>query len=352
MEEIAIEIHKIFVTLDGSREILRDLSVVIERGHCLVVLGPSGSGKTTLLRTIAGFVRPREGMLKIFGEDMHGIPPESRKVSMLFQNRVMFEEQTVEENALCGQLRHKNRHEALNRLVELAEIFKFKETYLKKKYMELSGGEQQKAAFIRTFANAKKIVLLDEPIRAAFDLHQRWELMRGLREITQRERLTTVIVTHEFEEAAYLADNVMVLNPHRSWTNSLEELYRNPAHQHLARVLGYGNELRAEILIDESLREKLCPLVLRGSLPNCTNAKVAFFRPSSIQIDPNGRGFVVERVVFSGNNKRVMLRSNQDGHSIEAEVKQDIQLNIYQNVDAIIQVRDIKLFDKNGDLVR
>lgn len=323
---------------------MRKVNAVVKTGSCLALLGPSGSGKTTLLRAIAGFVRPEKGgTIKIFGNDMERKPAEHRPVSMLFQKPPLFDEKTVEDNSLFGLLNRKNRETARQQVRQLAEMFDF-ENFLKKKIKTLSGGERQRAAFIRAFANAKKIMLLDEPIHSAFDLHQRRLLMRAIKECARKENLTTIVVTHEYDEAAYLADEVLVLVDGESSGNTLREMYESPNNRNIAQILGYGNEIEAETILDDNLRAQKCPLRISGTLRNHKNASCAFFRPESVEVDSTGLGFIVESVIFSGAFNRLVLRAQHEDMLIEAIVSANEDYVCGDKVAAIVPAERIVFF--------
>lgn len=346
MPKNAIEISNLCVKLDG-RNIINRLSVDVEKEGCLALLGPSGSGKSTLLKTIAGLVRPERGsVVKIYGDEMWNVLPEERPVSMLFQKPAMFEEQTVETNALYGMLRIMDRSDALKEIEELAGLFRFPTRKLKEKYMHLSGGEQQKAAFIRIFGSAKEIVLLDEPIQAAFDLHQRRELLQSIKYIIKRKKLTAVVVTHEFSEAAFLCEKVMVLFDGESTVGNLREMYTSPNRQRLARVMGYGNELKADLILDQRLREKEFPLHIYPNPPHF-NADVAFIRPHDIKLKA-GHGFKIMEMQFFGSCVRVILKSEGGNTTIEAEISKNHNFTLNQSVMLEAEAKDIIYFNRDG----
>lgn len=348
MDNYAIETKNVAVSI-GRRQILKDVSFHVRQGECLALLGPSGCGKTTLLRVVAGFVRPDAGSVSIFGTDVRNEPPERRPVNMLFQKPPFFEEKTVEENALFG-LARRNRVAAIQRIKELAEIFDAV-SFLKAPVRTLSGGERQRAAFIRAFANARKIMLLDEPIHSAFDLHHRRVLLMALKECSNREQLTTIVVTHEYDEAAYLSNNVLVLTNGESSSGSLRDMYESPDSLNVARIFGYGNQVDARILFDRDRRAQECPVRIQGTLRNYSNAEWAFFRPDSVTVGTAADGFVVASVTFEGVFNRVALRAQHSNKLIEAIVTDSNHLNVGQEVAAGVSADKIMFFDRDGKRV-
>ena len=346
MTSYAIEAKNLAVSL-GGKQILKNVNFEVQKGQCLALLGPSGCGKTTLLRVVAGFVRPDAGAINIFGKAMGNELPERRPVNMLFQKPPFFEEKTVEENALFGLLKHKNRVDAIQRIRHLAEIFDAV-SFLKSPVGTLSGGERQRAAFIRLFANARSIMLLDEPIHSAFDLHQRRVLLTALKECANDEQLTTIVVTHEYDEAAYLSNNVLILTDGESSAGSLREMYESPNNLNVARILGYGNQIDARVMLDRDRRAQDCPIRITGTLKNYRDAEWAFFRPESIDVSRDGNGFVVTSVTFEGVSNRVSLRAQHNNRSIEAIVHEDAHIMVGEEVAAAISAERILFFERDG----
>lgn len=347
MTNYAIELKDIDVSI-GQRKVLKNVTFGVKSEQCLAVLGPSGCGKTTLLRVVAGFVRPDKGSVRILGTERVNDPPEKRPVNMLFQKPPLFDEKTVEENALFG-MRRKSRVAAAQRVRELADIFDSL-LFLKKRVGSLSGGEKQRAAFIRAFANAREIMLLDEPIHSAFDLHHRRVLLAAIKECAQREHLTMIVVTHEYDEAAYLTDDVLVLNDGEASSGLLRDMYESPNNLNIAHIFGHGNEVDAQILFDRDLRAQECPLNIQGTLKNYSNAASAFFRPDNVTVS-SGIGFVVTSIVFEGPFNRIVLRGVHHDRLIEALIPESNQIEIGQEVAAEICADKIMLFDRAGKRV-
>lgn len=253
---------------------------------------------------------------------------------MLFQKPPLFDERTVEENALFGLLRREDSLKARQRVKQLAQIFDLEDQFLKQEVGLLSGGERQRAAFIRAFANAKRIMLLDEPIHSAFDLHHRRVLLSALKECARKENLTTILVTHEYDEAAYLADMVVVLTNGESSSDTLREMYEAPNSLNVARILGYGNQMEADIMLDGDLRSQKCPVRISGTLKRYRNAAWAFFRPECVEVIRDGLGFTVTSVTFEGVCNRVVLRTQRGDGTIEAVVPEEKRFVIDEVVGA------------------
>jgi ABC-type Fe3+/spermidine/putrescine transport system ATPase subunit len=334
----------------AKKAILEDISLQAMRGEIIAVLGASGCGKTTLLRVIAGFVKADRGTVSILGSLANRKPPEQRSVSMLFQEPALFDDLSVAENALLA--RRRDRSEQLIRVEELADKFRLTE-HLNRKIRHLSGGEKQRAALIRTLVNAREIVLLDEPIKSAFNLDLRWNVMSAVKEYLQRESITTLVVTHDFEEAAYLASKMTVLVNRRACAlQSPNTMYLSPPSQQVARLLGSVNELPAETFLDPLRRENECPVkVIGGELRQMDGSRVVMFRPSSLHILKHGTAFQIKEVLPLGESYRVRLRPCNDASSVllEASVRQDEEVEVGSYVNLEIKRESVSVFNALGE---
>ncbi len=238
-----------FLTLDrldksfGGNPVLRGLSLEVEKGEIIALLGPSGSGKTTALRMIAGFEMPDRGRVLIEGNDVTPLPPERRHFGMVFQHYALFPHLTVGENVAFGLAgRSRSREETARRVAEglaLVDLAGF-ET---RRVGEISGGQQQRVALARALAPEPRVLLLDEPL-SNLDPTLRERTRRELRVAIQRVGITTVLVTHEQEEAFHLGDRVAVLQDgvlHQ--VGSPEDLYERPASRFVATFVGRASVL-------------------------------------------------------------------------------------------------------------
>jgi sulfate/thiosulfate transport system ATP-binding protein len=193
---------------------LRDVSLDIEDGAFVALLGPSGSGKTTLLRIIAGLESAEQGQILFGGEDVTDRAPQDRGIGFVFQNYALFRHMTVEHNIAFGlDVMKRSQRPAKDairaRVEELLELVQLS-GYGKRYPSQLSGGQRQRVALARALAREPTILLLDEPF-GALDAKVRRELREALREIHDRVGLTSLFVTHDYEEAFQLADKVAIL---------------------------------------------------------------------------------------------------------------------------------------------
>jgi molybdopterin-binding protein len=227
--------------------LLQDISFEVPAGGYGLIIGPSGSGKTTLLEAVAGHVAPLTGRVHLHGEDVSGVAPERRGVGFVYQNYHLFPHLDVRDNIQYGIRRGSLTASAqLERVGELAELLGI-DSLLDRSIHGLSGGETQRVALARALAPRPSILLLDEPF-AAVDPATRHMLRRELRAIHTHERVTTLQVTHDFDEALRLGDVVAVLAEGRiAQLGRPDEVFRYPNSAFVARFIGTGTVLRGEV---------------------------------------------------------------------------------------------------------
>jgi sulfate transport system ATP-binding protein len=222
----------------GDYHALRDVDLTIPNGSLTALLGPSGSGKSTLLRAIAGLEIPDEGTVVIGGEDVTFIPPQRREIGFVFQHYAAFKHLNVRDNVGFGpSIRKQPKAEIRARVDELLEIVGLA-GYQERFPSQLSGGQRQRMALARALAVQPKVLLLDEPF-GALDAKVREDLRSWLRRLQADTGVTTVLVTHDQEEALDVADHIAVLNAGRieQW-GTPREVYESPANEFVMTFLG------------------------------------------------------------------------------------------------------------------
>jgi sulfate transport system ATP-binding protein len=264
-----------FVALD-------DVSVDVATGSLTALLGPSGSGKSTLLRIVAGLESADAGSVVIDGIDVTGRPPQDRGVGFVFQHYAAFKHMTVYDNVAFGlKIRKRPKAEIADRVHRLLKLVQLEG--LQKRYpSQLSGGQRQRMGLARALAIEPAVLLLDEPF-GALDARVRAELREWLRRLHDETHTTTVIVTHDQEEAMDVADQVAVMSSGRiEQVGSPRAVYVEPANEFVMTFVG-----RAHRLGD------------------------GFVRPHDLEVtlEPNGatREVMIERVVHLGSHVRVEL---------------------------------------------
>ena len=235
----------------GATEVLRDVSLAVGRGEILALLGPSGSGKTTLLRLLAGFETADAGSIAIDGDDVARLPPARRGVGMVFQHYALFPHLSVAGNVAFGlETRGAARPEIARRVREALALVGL-QGYEERRIGELSGGQQQRVALARALAPEPRLLLLDEPL-SNLDPALRERTRRQLKRTIRQVGITTVLVTHEQEEAFDLGDRVAVLHAGRlDQVGRPEELYREPATRFVASFVGRSSRLPGEVVAVE-----------------------------------------------------------------------------------------------------
>ncbi len=222
----------------GDFAALDDVSIDIEAGQLTALLGPSGSGKSTLLRVIAGLETPDTGRVVIGDRDVTDVPPQGRDIGFVFQHYAAFKHMTVRDNVGFGlKVRKRPKAEINAKVDELLGIVGLA-GYQERYPSQLSGGQRQRVALARALAVEPKVLLLDEPF-GALDANVRAELRAWLRRLHEEVHVTTVLVTHDQEEAMELADRIVVLNQGAiEQTGAPRELYDAPANEFVMGFLG------------------------------------------------------------------------------------------------------------------
>jgi sulfate transport system ATP-binding protein len=232
----------------GDFAALDDVSVEVESGSLTALLGPSGSGKSTLLRVIAGLEVPDAGTVVLEGEDVTNVPPQQRGVGFVFQHYAAFKHMTVRENVAFGlKIRKRPKDEVRARVDELLGVVGLS-GYSSRYPSQLSGGQRQRMALARALAVEPKVLLLDEPF-GALDANVRADLRAWLRRLHDEVHVTTVLVTHDQEEAMELADKIVVINEGRvEQVGAPRELYDRPANDFVMGFLGPVSRLRGDLV--------------------------------------------------------------------------------------------------------
>ncbi len=214
------------------------VSFGVEKGRLAALLGPSGSGKTTILRMIAGFETPDAGNIIIDGRRVNDIPASERGIGFVFQNYALFRYMTVFQNIAFGlEIKKMSKKQIKERVTELIKLTGL--TGMEKRYPnQLSGGQRQRVAFARALAPKPSLLLLDEPF-AAIDAKVRMELRSWLREMIHKVGITSIFVTHDQDEAAQMADEIIVTNKGRiEQTGMPLDIYKTPKSPFVAEFIG------------------------------------------------------------------------------------------------------------------
>jgi putative spermidine/putrescine transport system ATP-binding protein len=309
--------------------VLQNINLSINEGEFITLLGPSGCGKSTLLRTIAGLTKQEEGIIHIDGKNVTDVKPKDRQVGMVFQSYALFPNMTVQENIEFGLKMKKQDKETIKqkvaRIVDLVELTGKEASYPR----ELSGGQQQRVALARSLVTEPKVLLLDEPL-SALDAQIRKNLQKQLRAIQQELNMTTILVTHDQEEAMAVSDYIYIINKGViTQSGTPNEIYTRPVNEFVARFIGNYNVLSRQQISD-----------LLGEEEQTFTNELYAIRPEAFSETPVQIGYEitgeVQKITMLGNITRYELLSNNvlviadHLHKIEEglQVRQTKKLNL------------------------
>jgi sulfate transport system ATP-binding protein len=300
----------------GGHPVVNDVSLEIADGEFFVLLGSSGSGKTTVLNMVAGLSGVDQGRILLHGRDVTDLPTQERRVGFVFQSYALFQHMSVADNIEFGMTLRKmpaaERRRWRDELLELVGLVGLG----KRMPRQLSGGQQQRVALARALAIKPDVLLLDEPL-GALDAKIRMELRRALRKIQRELNVTTILVTHDQEEAFEVADRLGVMSFGRLLeVDQPQQLYHRPQTEFVASFLGTANLLLGRAAGD-AVQLGPIRIPMTPEQPTHQEQRVqVLFRPEDVDlaIDPAtlsapllGQG-VIEQVVFSGAFERLRLR--------------------------------------------
>lgn len=311
-------VSKSFGAVDGGRAAVDRVSLTVGEGEFFALAGESGSGKTTLLRMVAGLEDPDEGEISVAGEVVVSpriaLPPERRRIGFVFQSHALFPHLNVADNIGFGLARSTGRNRRQHRISELLDLAGMAE-YGGRYPHELSGGQRQRIALARALAPRPPLVLLDEPF-SNLDASLRGRMRDQVRGMLEREKVTTLFVTHDAEDALAMADHLAVMKDGRVVREgSTRSVYRNPRYREVAEFFGVSSGLPRTLLgsapppfIADLLTKESDHLWLRPDQISVTSARDGEQDPGS-RHDPGDfalRGRVL-RSAFAGAAQRVTV---------------------------------------------
>ena len=327
----------------GSFAAVTDVTFTAPAGAITALLGPSGSGKSTVLRMIAGLEEPTAGRIVMGGEELTVKSVQERRVGFVFQHYALFRHMTVAENVAFGlRVRKEERGAREARVRELLELVHL-EPFSNRYPDQLSGGQRQRVALARALAPQPKVLLLDEPFGAQ-DAKVRQDLRRWLDELHRELGVTSLLVTHDQEEALELANQVVVMHEGRvEQVGAPSEVYDEPATPFVAGFVGSANVLHGEV-VGGHVHLGAFRLPGAGHLEEGA-AAAAFVRPHDIRLAA-GAGdttATVERVTSLGWLSRVSLRLS-DGRMLVAHVPNDELHGATEGASVSVDMRNAKAF--------
>ena len=315
----------------GAQMAVRDVSLSVAPGEMIALLGPSGCGKTTTLRMIAGFLDASTGDIRVNGASVLAQPPHRRQMGIVFQSYALFPHLTVAGNVAFGlEMQRMPRPAIAARVAEMLRLVKL-EALAERLPRALSGGQQQRVALARALAIQPKLLLLDEPL-SNLDASLRADMAREIRLLQQSRGITTIMVTHDQDEAMAMADRLVVMHDGQvQQIDRQQDLYERPANPFVARFIGRSNLLAGRLGGGLLTLASGVPVALAGQYGASGAAQLAV-RPETIRLRPAGAapqagarvaarvelctylGAVVEHVVRIGPDVTMLVR----GHGIGA----------------------------------
>ena len=286
----------------GTIEAVHDVTLTLEPGSILSIVGPSGCGKTTLLRLLAGFEIPDQGEVELAGQVVSGpdvwVPPETRQVGMVFQDYALFPHMTVAQNVEFGLMSWR-KSDRLARVREVLDVVHLGALAQRRPH-QLSGGEQQRVALVRSIAPRPVALFMDEPF-SNLDTKLREVLRREVKDIVGRFGMTTIHVTHDQEQALYMGDQVAVMRDGRlEQVGTPQRVFHRPASPFVASFLGTADFLPATVR-SGGFTTEIGPLPGESAFPEGSHVRL-MVRPDQVSLAPvNEPGeCVVEERAFRG----------------------------------------------------
>jgi sulfate transport system ATP-binding protein len=358
---MSLQIRNITKTFK-SYTALRDVSLSVETGELLALLGPSGCGKTTLLRIIAGIETPDAGSIAVDGRDMSDMRVQERRIGFVFQHYALFRHMNVFENVAFG-LRVKPRstrpgreeiRERVHSLLKLVQLDWSADRYPS----QLSGGQRQRVALARALAVEPKIMLLDEPF-GALDAQVRRELRRWLRRLHDDMHITSILVTHDQEEALEVADRVVVMNAGQiEQAGTPEEIYDHPANSFVYQFLGSVNLFHGRVdsgiarIGDASFRP-----AHHAEIPDAYSSFVAYIRPHEIEVCREKRSelaieAVVARKRAAGPIVTLKLERADNGEAVYVEMSRERfgEMRLKRGERVFLEIGNLRVFPGKGEI--
>ncbi|MBI4509463.1 MAG: sulfate/molybdate ABC transporter ATP-binding protein [Deltaproteobacteria bacterium] len=349
MSVVVSQLTKRFTT--SGTPAVSEVTFSAPTGAITTLLGPSGSGKSTVLRIVAGLEEPDDGQVFLDDNDCTYMPVQKRGVGFVFQSYALFKHMTVRENIAFGlKIRSVPRAEASARVDELLSLVQL-EGLGHRFPAQLSGGQRQRVAFARALAIKPGVLLLDEPF-GALDARVRLELRDWLRRFHETAHVTTLLVTHDQEEAMELSEHVVVMHEGRvEQAGSPHEIYDNPATPFVASFVGGGSVLKGRVSAGRAELGTLAVAAPEGAKDGA--AVHAFVRPHDVKLARPGEEALEERISMAkierltriGGQIKLALRL-PDGEPMTVQVPKPVfdELGVAEGDRVMVDLREAKVF--------
>jgi putative spermidine/putrescine transport system ATP-binding protein len=324
MAEEFLRIENLVKSFNGNT-VVKGANLAFNKGEFITLLGPSGCGKTTILRMVAGFERPTSGSIKVEGRDITNLPPNQRKIGMVFQAYALFPNMNVAGNIGFGlKIAGMPREQINARVDEMLKLIGLP-GYGSRFPFELSGGQQQRVALARAIAPSPRMLLLDEPL-SALDAKIRVSLREEIRDIQRELGITTIFVTHDQEEALSMSDRIVVMSAgHVEQVGVPFEIYNFPKTRFVASFVGTLNIVSGTVVDAGQGRVAIDGQEIRaarGISGSTGEVRPVALRPEAMVINKmNGQGNhlkgTIEEVNFLGAVVRIRVRFNESAVEID-----------------------------------
>ncbi|MDO5718054.1 MAG: ABC transporter ATP-binding protein [Tissierellia bacterium] len=326
----SIKIENISKNFDNT-SVLENFSLYIKDKELISLIGPSGSGKTTILKIISGILNQDSGRILLDGRDISSLKPEDRDAVIVFQDYLLFPHMTVFDNIAFGlKMRGRSKKEIQNKVNKLLDMVKLKE-YGKAYPKELSGGQKQRVALARALAVKPKVLLLDEPF-SNLDPTLRSDMRNLLLELQRKTEITTILVTHDKDEAMIVSDRIaLLMDKNVEQFDTAHNIYSNPSSKKVADFFGQTNYIEGEI---KSGSFKSKNINLKVNHIDCINASL-MLRPEDIIPGNSGINAIITKKEYRGDRTLYqvkvdsetlyMLTDPYDNYSIGESLKINIK---------------------------
>jgi iron(III) transport system ATP-binding protein len=346
-----LSLHEISKSFQTGVPVLQQVSLQVETGAMVCLLGPSGCGKTTLLRLIAGFEEPDAGAIYLskglVSQPGLVVPPERRQIGMVFQEYALFPHMTVGQNIQFGLFRW-TAARCRTRLADMLQLVGL-EGMAKRYPHELSGGQQQRVALARALAPNPQLLLLDEPF-SNLDVTLRQQLREEVQAILAQAGITTMLVTHDREEALSLADTLAVIDYGRIVQCAApDEVVQRPRTRFVAKFLALGHFLGGEIGDNGVVTEMgMVPLTPEWLLPPDCRQVDLLIRPECVRLCDNQQGTPV-RIVHTGfrGTRRLYVLRLPSGTTLQGLFPRDVSLQPGDQVRVTLRPTDLVVFPRS-----
>ena len=306
-----VQLHHLHKRYDSHHHAVSDLSLVMPCHQITALLGPSGCGKTTILKMIAGLLPPTSGNITFAGQSVLTVPPERRGAVMAFQNHLLFPTMDVFDNVAFGlKMRRENKATIRRRVEDMLELVKLP-GYSRRRPHQLSGGQKQRVALARALIVEPKVLLLDEPL-SNLDAHLRQEMRDLIFNLQRQLGITTIMVTHDQEEAVILADRIaLIFEGMLQQVGPPDDFYERPSTQPIARFFG-GVNFIAGYKREAQVETSLGSFRLDGPHPLPNGPVSLTIRPENVRLShvppaENGLPGRILSHVYAGTHTRFKI---------------------------------------------